>query len=651
VPTYTLKDFTFNCGIDWTATNGPLTDTPTYTNVSADVLAGRGISLKHGRAPESTRADVGQASFTLKNPAGAYTPVRTAAVTLGRPVQWKVTPPGGTAQTIWTGAISDYKVTRDSGSYGVTQVTANDSMAAVGGLTMRELLDADIRASAPAVYLPLNDGALGYAADALTGQRILSYTRSADSDVNTFLADTLWNGTAATRITKPGAPLTDGLSSRNSTLPCTATTQLSFSIWVRVNTTPTVGEVVNVINCTSDVFDTNYFAIDLVYNGLTGTDFTAKVEWASGGVVAPNILSSVLVYAGAWVKLDVIQSVSAGTRTTTLYVNSVAAGSVAGAGAAVVNPFAAFYVLNLGAGGQIGATSVTIADFTIHTRTLTQAEIINQNWLSVGWTGRYGVDNALDASARFQRLALLAMQKTTSARVASIITQPQTEVLQSITDVRAQKFLDAVDGAVTTCGGIIYASPLGVLTLRDAGYKYVATPAVTFDARTMLAEMATLADFNTQGLCNEATVAQVNGSEIAVRDQTSITANGQQSVTATTWSNRWTNAYELAAWLVTARATPTPKIDQLQVNVLAFVSAGGSFNALAALTIGSQVAVTNLPAEAAASTATLFVDSVEWHIDANNFTVTLGTSPALPFTVPVLDNAAAQLDTNIKLGL
>lgn len=800
---YTLRDFQITCGIDWTTTSGPLTATPTYTDVSADVLIGRGVTLKHGRGPESRRADVGTATFTLNNEDGKYTPdwrtpnpltapftvysdifetgIRTwssTAVTaaistdtakvglksmkltagaaglssayppaqitaagvpltltmwmqttgprtcslamvfsdgtttstvtgpdvtvsdewtlmrmsavvpagmtsvrleprwvstgagdvlyvdelqldarprldIGRPVRWQITAPGDTARTIWTGATTDYQSSRENGWLGVTQVQAADRLAAYGSLILTDTMTADQRRTGAVVMFPLDEGDTTGASDAIRGQRSLTAGPNRAGRDGSISIEQRWDGYGALRFTSSSttgaATWLQAANPRSVLAPMAeATLGTTWECFVKptsaTGATPEGASLIYLADADSSLLiglrtTTGIYATVTAVHTPSGTNMTV-----TGTFPLPS---------DAWSHIALIQT-NPGFSSFQLWVNGELDGTLAGpAGSPLINPAAAATVFGIGNYGITGTTlNAAVSCVAAHPFAVSTGGLYARSDYIYG-----GSDTPF---ARFSRLTGLAvgpvpapaaaMAPTTTPGDTTVYIQGNPETLQPIGDTKGQALLDLLDPVASTCGGVVYADPSGVLRLADVAMFQKTVPAVTLDASTMVDPSSVTASLSTQSLANDITVTQQGGAVARVQDEISISSYGRKSLSDQTASTRYDHAGELASWLLAVNTQPRLVTPQLTVNVLAYVNAGGSFPALAALTVGSLIRVSNLPGDAPWVQVDLLVDGVEWRIGANELDCTLTVSPGLPFTVARLDSTIT-LGSGARLGL
>lgn len=809
---FALSDFTITCGVDWSSTSGPLTDAIAYSNVSADVLVNRGITLRHGRAPESARADSGSATWTLSNGSGKYTPewegtsaltlysqtfetgthtwssvvptvttavsadtahsgtkslkmtasagglsaaypaavnlggasavtftawvratasrrcslavaftsgasiitrtsdpvtvadewtlLRLSAVvpsgytsatiaaqwvasgagdvlyvddvaldarpspTIGRPVRWQITPPGGTPTTVWSGSISEYRTARESGSLGTTQVQAVDLISSLSALELDEVMASDIRRTGAAVYFPLDEADTTGASDAISGQRLLAVQPNQHGAGGSVAIAQRWDGYGAIQFngnaTDDHGYWLQADAPAAALAPLASASALTWEMFVKVTSAG---------NSSLFYAGTSTYGIQLRVEEASDYAPTVRVFDDAAGVL------DVVGPAGLpdWSHIAITQKVVGSDLVVELYINGVlgGTGTLATSGR-LLNPAVDTTIFGIGDYLALTSPALTgsIAHFAVHASALPAATLATRTFLRSGDTRTDPAVTIDSARERFSRLTALAAgsagvaaskyaQAADGASTAAVASytgdstvwqQSDPEPLQPLADIRGKSLFDALTDPVSTSGGVLYASPTGQLLFADVTSTYTTSPALTLDARTALDPQSVTANLSTQSLANDVTVTQTGGAVSRTQDNASIETFGRKTLSATTASRRYSHAYELASWLLALNSSPRLATPELTINVVGYVNSGGSFGALAALTVGALVRVTNLPTEAPASSIDLLVDAVEWKIGANQMDVTLSISPALPFTVARLD-ASQSLGSGIRLGL
>jgi hypothetical protein len=135
-----------------------------------------------------------------------------------------------------------------------------------------------------------------------------------------------------------------------------------------------------------------------------------------------------------------------------------------------------------------------------------------------------------------------------------------------------------------------------------------------------------------------------------VVDQASIDTNGVYASSFDVVTTTDAELQDAANYQVSRYADPVVSAPSLGVSVNTVASS--QVPLVLALEIGDRVSVTNLPAQAPATTMAFFVEGYTEAIGAETYTIDYNLSPAVLSDVWVLDSASySQLDSTTVLGL
>jgi hypothetical protein len=153
-----------------------------------------------------------------------------------------------------------------------------------------------------------------------------------------------------------------------------------------------------------------------------------------------------------------------------------------------------------------------------------------------------------------------------------------------------------------------------------------------------------------QGMANDITASRVGGITTRVVDADSITDYGYYRETLELITTSDDEVADAAYWTLYQRGVPVIRVPVCTVNLANLTS--GQVAAVLALEIGDCIALSNLPAQAPASTMPFFIEGITHQISADiGHRITFNLSPAGSSSVWVLDSATySVLGTSTRLA-
>ena len=562
-----------------------------WTDVSAYLESE--VTVTGGRQDELSQADPNQCAFALDNRDGRFTPGKSGTayypyVKVGVPVRVSADVDGSGSSRRFTGYVDSWQVDwADGQDYCKVQVQASSIMARLGLISeRRSAVEEEILVDSPTIYYPLSE-APG-ATSAFNESGVSSGDLRLDGDGSPVV---FGNAVGPPADGLPAAQFYGGQFLTASSLPSFALRTLE--VFFLANPGAVTGS--------GSLFLQSGSSLSLGINGTTGVLQSAAVS-AGTAPIDGRVHHAVVTW-------------NAGTET--LYVDGVAVGSASSADPGVVT--------SLNVGSVLGATvtsAIVIAHAAAYTTPLSAARISEHYY--AGMTGFQGETVA----ARLARYA-------TWGKVTSYTTT--STVMPVAADVYAGAALvDLLHNLETAEGGVLYDARDNNLTLLSRQSRLTATTAVTFDASSEQLQSSYSPVTDRQVLANEVTVTGGDGTVAKVTDTTSQTSYGVARTEIAVLTTEPQSPLARAQWEVYARATPRERVPTLGVDVL---NCGIAPTTLLALTVGSRVAVTNLPSQAVGA-GDYFIEGWSETFEPSSYEITFNVSPAQPWVnTLILDDA------------
>jgi hypothetical protein len=594
------------------AFNAGWVGTPTWTEVTNRVRVDPGISTGMGLSEELSESQPNRLSLVLRNDDGRFTPGNTASiyypnVKRGRQIKVESTGPGGVVSTRFTGYIDDWAPNWVAKVGGINDcaITATSRMARIGrGTELRSIVEEQILVNEPIAYYTLGEP---------EGSTSASDSSGAGADQLAMRG----SGSAVVFGTATG-PGTDGLTA--ATFANGKFLESASIGGVSGLTTWTVAFAFSALTASDDYLALSLGASDAVTWTIAGTTTGRLLVTESLG---PQLTTAVAVNDGL-VHSVVVTSTPGGS---VLYVDGVSVDSDVSLGS-LQSTFRLGWDL-----------SGSLSHFAIIPSALTAGEAADiDEAMTTGFTG----ETVEDRLTRYASYASIADTDIVSdvgqvADLAHIDTTGKT-VLQVMREVES------------TEAGILFDGRDGDLNFHDRAHRYSATSAFTlsYTAGQIANELLPVLDDQRQK--NSVTAASADGVTTAtVTDAASVDDDGWYSESLTVATTDPTEPLMRAGWLVNTYAEPTVRVSA--VDVLLNKLPDALVTALLAATVGTRFTLTGLPANAPASTMSLFVEGVEETITADEHRLTFHTSPAEVYDVLELDDTALGVLDDDKLAL
>lgn len=601
--------------------------------------AGAQISVSTGTTVANNTSTWTQATVTATAPATAA----TAAVY----VQWLSTAGseqhyldtvqvnhGSTASTFtttaltwyprFTGYVDDFAVTWPGkvSTFADCTVTATSRMALLGRKKeMRSIVEQEYLRDSPTAYYTLGEP---------EGSTQASDT-SGSGQPNLQMAG---SGTAVVFGTATG-PGTDGLTAATfaggkclqasipTLTPAAVTVECFFS---------TTWSHASLANYFVHVIGPNTSGPHVVTLGVLSTG-TLRAIVASGGVTvlldSPGVVNDGLVHHAA------VTTTSGGTSR--LYLDGVEVDS--DATAVTLDPIT---LITLGdQGNALGGGAMlngSLAHVAITQSALTAARI---------------ADHATSGSTGFTN-ETVAARLTRYAAFAGVPTAEQSFETGDVSnlahiDTTGKTALGAMRDVETTEGGVLFDALNGTLTFHDRSHRYGAASAftVSYSGGDVANGLSPVLDDRQQ--VNDLTVTGSSGIAGRAFGQSSIDNHGFYGESLELATSNQDEPASRANWVVVRYAEPSTRVSEIEI-LLNSADATLTAGVLSAQ-VGTKFTLSGLPSNAPASSMLLFVEGISEAITADEYRVTIRTSPADVWDVWILDDATySVLGTTTKLA-
>jgi hypothetical protein len=676
------------------AFDSPNAASPYWINVTSFVeIETSTISITRGRQDGLSDVTVGRCVLTVDNTDGRWTPSNPSGAWYGqiRKGAWlrvDILPASGTVSTRFTGFITALP-TGWQGLYASTQVTASDRFLLLGqapalpAMTSAEVLYDTSTAPVVAAHYPMSEAASGGAAPAFgdisgnaspplvptpwgsTHAAYLSYIKAQgvsapgfdSQQAVQFSPAALATGTVLTTTVEPWDSYAGGFSYGvlelwlNTTF--VSTSQAFATLWDQVGA--------GAVSFTVDG-PTGYLTIGLEATTTASIYSPATATMSPGTVInGAAVQTGVVLNDGDWHYISIASNVGFSGGSDIGFVVNID-GKTIWIGIYLVPVSTNMNRLLIGG----GFAATTLQSFT--------GDIAGVSWILTGnrasnypahfLAGYNGfADESVDV--RIARAARYAgIPEPTSHQVPAPGYNPVpvytpgvrgawTNLSACIHQVGSQSIsgrqpLDVMREAARTENMPLYISRDGYLTIQPSTARYNAPAAWSVDSRDLSPDTSIPDDFSY--LVNQVSVTP-NGSATQTVNGTAGLASqakyGVYSQPLATASASTTDAANLGLAVIGANADPVPRIAPLvfEVATLATQSGYGSswYDAVLASDISSVVTITHLPAQAPASSTSVFLEGYTETIAAGQHVFSWSTSPHVNQSVFQLDSST--LDT------
>jgi hypothetical protein len=589
---------------------GPFNASPTWTEVTDDVMASEGVSFSRGARSVGGKPGPGLLDLRMRNwaegskVAGRWTPGVAASpwhpLKLKRRISLQARYNGGSWVGLWGGHITDYVPKWVGDAKPVCDLSASDLLTALSLLkSFPSAVLAEQLYDSPIGCWPLDEAAGSTSAGDRSAGRVTPLTPvqlgsggAYDFGAGSFGPEAS-TGLALTRSSgSVGYYLAGGTEPRSSThghttveavvLPSSAASMTALRV---------SGSGGNVLQIGTDS------AGKPVATLIWSNGETAVVGSAALSLTEPTHLAAT-VTVGATVELFV-DGVSAGT--TSAAVDPPGLGDV----------FVGY--------GWSGLWDGQVANVAVYDTVLSPSRIADRHLAMTGWAGEL-------TGSRFQRLARLAglpsglISVASSAGGSTMGAQP----------VGGKTLTTALSEVAVTEQGKVVTDLDGLLRFAGRDVRIDPPQVVVLDARTDILNDFDGLPVNDEGLLNDVTVTRVNGATQRAVNQASVDEYGAISDSIEAYLEDDEQARSLAEWLANKDAEPQLRAPVVKVSMGNLASKSpGKVAAVMALEIGQRITLSYLPDGLPGTTLSVFVEGISDEWGKNDWVRTITTSSLL----------------------
>lgn len=521
----------------------------------------------------------------------------------------------------YTGYVTEWPPSFPGGAVADTRVTATDRLGWIDAQRKLQTsaLEA-ILAAGPLAAWPLTDP------DGSTGAAEISGKSQPPLDVTTFGA-----GEGLVEFGKGTGPATDSASALMLTptsttngkfLTCQLRNPIGFygmTLAITFNTSTAAAQTMLRL---TDGFGW-FLELGVAADGkLTATEFSPFV-----GTVT-SLLSAGSVASGATRTAAVRQAVSAGTITTTLWLDGAQVATTSRGGGFV--PTATY--------ATVGGNSST---GNLFTGTLAYAAAYN-----TGNPDPAAISSAILTGFAGQAVTAAMTQIATWAGIntADLIMDTAELTSMSHRSPAGKSPADVLLDLANDEGGVLFVDGYGRYRFHSRSRRWTSSPVLTLDTTYLGADSVEMT-YDTQELANDAKVSRPGGGEgQRVVNEESVTAIGPLQVAREVAAAADSDLLARAGWEAFYRATPRVHVAALPVDLLTMPEADTL--AAQALEVGDTITVTRWPDQAASQSLDLTVEGWTERLSLTGWTVTANLSRPVAGQIFILDDPVkGQLDT------
>lgn len=609
---------------------------PVWEDVTMYVRALTAIVINRGRQDQFETVQPARLSgLTLINRDGRFTPGNSSSVYYpnvkkGRKIRVSETWAGVTYRR-FTGFIDEWPVTWADASATVAdvQITATSRTGRLGrGKTLPSIVELEYLLDGPLAYYPLGEDTgssrAGNVAPTTPGQMEVTVVGGGSAGNIIFgsaVGPTTDSLTAAafTRI-GPTAGANLVLTSQTELRDGTVASSILLEAFFQSSSTQEMG----IVQADQIGFFTGQTAY---YIGTSATGKLIGVNWLVG-VPAYTITSAATVTDGNIHHVALRETYNGVNTVADLFLDGVNVGT-----SSLVGDWTTTIHRLVGGGGVINSCFVgTLAHVSL-TATLTpvsDARILQH--AQAGLTGFSGERS----DQRIQRLAVYAGVPT-----SDVVVETGLSTSVAAQDTGGQQPIALMQDVAATEGGVLFDAGDGRLTFHARSHRYNSATALTLRAAgggTTGELQANLEPrLDDQDLVNDMTASRTGGVSVRVVDAASVAEYGtyhEETVLLTTSDNEVADA---ASWKVYIGSTPLVKVPVAEADLT--VAASAQKTALLAREIGDRITLSNLPAQAPASTMDFFIEGWTETITAETHRIAFNLSPAALSGVWQLDSS------------
>jgi len=593
---------------------GPFNASPTWTDITEDVLADEGLTFSRGARSVGGKPGPGLADLRVKNwaegskVAGRWTPGVAAGpwhpLKLKRRFRIQARYAGGSWVDLWGGHLTDHTPSWIGAGKAVCDLSASDLLSALSLLkAFPNAILAEQLYDDPVLCYPLDDSEGSVTAGDRTASNRPSLTveQIGTGGAVDFGAGSVGpEGATCAAFTRVDA-------SNGKYLALDAGVPTPFGATVAVVVLPSSASAQ--MTALAGVYEMFGSAITLGTSstGKARASVSIPLEGISLTVVGTSTLATDDVS-----HLALTMSIAGTTVTVTLYVNGAPEASGTFTRGLVPN------VQDLRVGGTAAGDvwDGQIANVAVYDTALSAARIASHALAVTGWAGEL-------TGGRFQRLARLAgvpsglISVTSSAGGTTMGAQP----------VGGKTLTTALNEVATTDQGATDIDRSGLLRFAGRDLRRGVPSVVTLDARTDILSDFEGLPFNDEGLLNDVTVSRVGGATQRAVNAASALELGTISESIEVYVETDDQALSLAEWLANINAEPQLRAPVIKVSMAALAARSPSkVDAVMALERGQRITVSDLPDGLPATELDLFVEGLSDAWGKNDWIRTITTS-------------------------
>lgn len=610
----------FNAGYSTAAASRTWTDVTTYLEGT------EGLSIARGRSDEMSEVSPSTLTLTLDNKDGRFTAGLATSpyypnVKIGRPIRVTATPSGGAASVRFVGYVDEWPVAWPGGSsgYATATLTASSRTARLGlDSPLKSSIEEELLDSTPAILYPLSEPTdATSASDLMGGPRARMVGTGADVEFGT---DSGLAGRAAATFAGGKGLLADA-----------DITDAGVDMWMAC-----------VFNTSASVDQVMAAAYGAYAAGVYGLAVEVSMDTAGTVFAAGSIptLSSPSTYKDGQTHLAVIRLVQNGANIDgTMWIDGVSVDTGSAAGTLVLD--VEHFVIGISTDTFGSYASPWVGTLSYASLGFTNPTSVVADWAAAVLDGFNG-DTPAERLARYAGYANIATAEqsfaTGSAPMAHIDTTGQTSIslMQQVSATDGGALFDARDGTLTYQGRDVRYLAAAVLSLSMADHEVEADYSPKLDRSALLNDVTAISA--NERISARAFDASSRDEYGLHQESLELATNDEDEILGAAW------------WRVNTYAEPTPRVPTLSVEILPLSTVRQAL--MLTLDIGSRVTVTNLPVQAAASSADYFVEGYTETITPESYRFTLNvTDGSAWLTTWVLDSGTrSQLDSTTTLA-
>jgi len=595
---------------------GPFNASPTWTDITDDVLADEGLTFSRGARSVGGKPGPGLADLRVKNwaegskVAGRWTPGVAAGpwhpLKLKRRIRIQARYAGGSWVDLWGGHLTDFVPSWIGAGKAVCDLSTSDLLSALSLLkAFPNAILAEQLYDDPVLCYPLDDseGSVTAGDRTVSNRPSLTVEQIGSGGAVDFGSGSVGpEGATCAAFTPVDGSNYAYLAATLPAIPCSGLTVVAvYNPSVLVNR-----EIVTVADTATPSAATDgsiYASLGLDISGrpVAITDQNRALSYGINDTTAATV--------GEWAHAA-LRLTSSGDLD--LFVDGVLVASVSGAPVPAV-----LRGIRVAQGPRtFGPWDGQIANVAVYDTALSDARIADHALAVTGWAGEL-------TGGRFQRLARLAgvpsglISVTSSAGGTTMGAQP----------VGGKTLTTALNEVATTDQGATDIDRSGLLRFAGRDLRRGAASVVTLDARTDILNDFEGLPYNDEGLLNDVTVSRIGGATQRAVNQASSDEYGPITDSIEVYLNDDAEALRLAEWLANKDAQPQLRAPVLKVSMAALAARSPSkVAAVMALERGQRITVSDLPDGLPATTLDLFVEGLSDAWGKNDWVRTITTS-------------------------